>query len=245
MQGALRMRWSVLTGCSLIFVLWSSLANAAITVVQQAHAIDAGASTISATITGTTSGNGLVVTVTGTGGSAIGSISISGETVSCGTEQVQTAFNTRSNICYVKNLSSGGSKTATNATVLSNWGVQIIEITGQDTTTFTDGQNGSVTSSGNVSYSLSVTAGSSGDAIFFNFCPDNGTPTTPTGYTAGTNNNEGSRCNNVFYKLSGSSGSNSATSTTGSPSNWAGNGQAILASGAPPPTTGVRHRRVQ
>ena len=230
---------------AILFLLLPTIANAAITIVQQAHAIDAGTSTISATITGTTSGNGLILTVSATSGSPIGSISISGETVSCGTEQFQTVFSTRSNICYVKNLASGGSKTATNAGTLSNWGVQILEITGQDTATFTDGQNGSVTSSSNTNYSLSVTAGSSGDAIFFNLLPDNGIPTTPASYTAAANNNEGGRGNNTFYNLSGSSGSNTVSSTTGGASNWAGNGQAVLASGGPPPTVGVRHRVIQ
>jgi hypothetical protein len=110
--------------------------------VQAVHANEAANGvTIEKTITGTISGNGLIIQVRWPIALTLDSVTCAGETVAIDSNPTVTGSNNKHGYASIKQLASGGSKTIV-ATVSGVHGLScdilVIEVSGQNTTTFFD-----------------------------------------------------------------------------------------------------------
>jgi len=126
----------------------------AITRVSDVYRQDTTSTSPSLSIGSTTAGNGLIVVFFwGLETVSLSSVTMSGETITAFTNTLVTpdsSFHMRAQLYYVKNLASGGTKTASGTLSSSvSWSMAIMEITGQNTSVFDDG-------TGNVAFDTSV-----------------------------------------------------------------------------------------
>ena len=227
----------------LLVLLIASPAWAQVTVVETQQPANGVHSTDGQSVTGLTSGNGLVILFVWDGSGLPGTISLTGETVT----MVGTALSGSTNCCgtstihmgYVKQLSSGGSKTIS-ATGDVLWTVWVIEVSGQDTTTFLDT---SCTGTGSgFTYSCSLTTANASEMIAtvergeLNISPDTGYTRLPA---AGNANSAATYNANV-----GAAGSKTAQVTSSNTGAWIFKAAAFMPVAAPAPPT-VRHRVIQ
>ena len=222
----------------------ASPAWAQVTVVETQQPANGVNSTDGQSVTGLTSGNGLVILFVWDSSTSAGTISLTGETLTL----VGTALSGSTNCCgtstvhmgYVKQLSSGGSKTIT-STLNVTWKVWVIEVSGQDTTTFLDT---SCTGTGSgFTYSCSLTTANASELIAtvsrgeLNISPD-------TGYTrlpgSGTNIDSAA----TYDANVGAAGSKTAQVTSSNTGAWLFKAAAFIPVAAPAPPT-VRHRVIQ
>jgi hypothetical protein len=229
----------------LAFLLFASPCFAAIAVVGATNTTGTG--TISAAHTGTTGGNGLVI-MGATQDILDPNCSMSGATL----EGAVTAYNPATAdyvwMYLVGNLATGGTKTLVCTGSFASWSVRIIEVSGQDTTTFFDAVSGNV-SNNTDTMTTSLTTTVSGAAIFA--VAQNvtyGSTATGTGYVQSDPANTATHFVSGEYNLDvGATGSKTVSfAATASNANWT-----MIAIAVRPATGGggvgtvIRHRVVR
>lgn len=242
---------TLFTALFLLCVLSPSLAHAALAFVQE---FDAKGTTTSlgsdCAITGTTTGNGLLITLFTNLNETAGAMTVSGETVDTSTvpTAVDGAEGIRLYTAFIKSLASGGTKTvASSFSGFINWGCSVIEVSGQDTTTFHDGSasNAELLVTG-VDYSVNLTAASA-DSMIIAWSSNGGqAPTIVSGgytYAAITNFANSGQFSAYAYDTDvGAAGSKTVTfNAVGSSIHTLTSAIAIKSAGGGAPTP-VRHR---
>jgi len=194
-------------------------------------------------INGTTSGNGLILGVYWAGGTVEPPLAVSGETVlEAGSAAANASMSSKgwTAIFYIKSLSTGGTKTFdTTATGWSNsgWAAFIAEISGQDTASFHDANNGATGNSGTLSASVTTTAAN--DMMVSVGASTGGDPAADTGYTGITLVNAFDFANAQYNLDVGAAGAKTVQMTAGS-GQWAFKAAAFKAAGGITfPTLGI------
>ena len=217
----------------------------AIARVQYGQSINGVVAQNTLTLTGTASGNALVILVVWDGTPTFTSVTISGETVvNVGSVQDFSAFSTtnHSRWCVVNSLASGGSKSVVaDLSAAPAFGLTIMawEVSGAESAGIYD-NSGSANGTSSVP-SVSVSASVSPTAIFAWACGNSGKPTagsSPIAFTA-----EGA-ANSIYYsdteRAIGVTGTGSKTiNFTGSQSEWGIHGIIVKESGATGGSSGV------